>query len=208
MGFFLSREENTFCFDDEGLTIFALRNQGVDLHDRKNWRGLIAIADQLGFNLDQNGVFRKYFSEDQIIVNFSLITRLVASIADWHQERRVQQDEKFKLTDEVERLLRSKGDGDNLEVNPKINVKGTSYYFDFFWRGTYVDAIKPRARSTGAALRKSILMRPVELAGEARFLVVIDDRDFPKKAKEEASVLGQVVKTMNYTNLEALDVFH
>lgn len=207
LGFFLSIDNGIATFSDEGITIFALRNQHFDLDDRRNWKGIERIASNLGFTLLEDGELTMSFPEAESPYWFGRITRLVGDIAAWEQERIAQSDTRFTLTREVEDLLRRIEPGRELTLSPRVTIDGKSMDFDFLWGDTYVDAIAPKARSTSARLRKAIMARPLELQG-GHIMIIVDDREDPKKSKDEIDVLSQVCKAIGFNELAQRSMLH
>ncbi|WP_438455347.1 DUF1828 domain-containing protein [Vreelandella venusta] len=207
LGFFLEQHGSITRFSDEGLTIFAMRNMGVDMTDRRNWKGLANVVERLGFQIAEDGEIVMDFPTQHSAIWFSNITRLMGGIADWQQERFDLNDTQFNLTRDVEALLKAKDPGRKLDINVTATIDGHSFKFDFLWGDTYIDAIPPSARSTGPRLRKAIMARPLELHG-GHILVIVDDRRKPTKAKEEIAVLSQVVNTKSYTAFENSPIYH
>lgn len=207
LGFFLSFEDNVAHFNDEGITIFALGNQGLDMGDRRNWRGLESIASNLGFRIGEDGNISMDFPAAESRYWFGHITRLLGEISAWEQERIDQSDTQFSLTREVERLLRLKAPSRKLTAPARAKLDDKVIEFDFQWGDTYIDAIPPAARSTSARLRKAIMARPLELHGE-KVLIIVDDRTQPEKAREEIAILARVCIAMSFTAFEASPALH
>lgn len=207
LGFFLEQNGNLTSFSDEGLTLFAMRNMGIDMADRRNWKGLANTIEKLDFKLEDDGEIVMDFPTEHSALWFSNITRLMGAIADWQQERFELDDTQFHLTRDVEALLKAKDPGRKLDTNVTAKIDGHSFKFDFLWGDTYIDAMKPSAKSTGPRLRKAIMARPLALHG-SNMLVIVDDRDNSKKAKEEVAVLSQVVDVKTYTAFESSPIYH
>ena len=207
LGFFLSFSGSVATFSDEGMTIFSIRNQGIDMTDRRNWRGLEALARNLGFAMAEDGEISMSFPARESPFWFGSITRLLGEVAAWQQERIEQSDTQFLLTREVEDLLRRLSPGRRLDISPTASIDGKSISFNFLWGDTYIDAIPPKARSTSSRLRKAIMARPLEIQG-SHVLIIVDDRLDPLKAREEVAVLSQVAKAQTFTSLERSPVMH
>lgn len=207
LGFFLTVDGATARFSDEGMTIFALRNMGIDMTDRRNWRGLESIAQRLGFSVADDGEVTLNFPVAESTLWFSNITRLMSSVADWQQERFEQNDTHFNLTREVEELLKEKGPSLKLEVGATVMADGKPIRFDFLWGNTYIDAIPAEARATSSRLRKAIMARPLELHGD-NILIIVDDRIKPERAKNEIAVLSQVAAAEAYTSFAKRPIYH
>lgn len=196
--FYLIRRGSNLVFTDDGLTLFALRNYGLELDSKRNWKGLEAIAEGFGFKLDDDGSINALFPEARLAWWMNRVLRLFCGIAEWQKERFDQDDVDFGLTEEVERLLRLKAPNRPLKTNPRVKLKGVDYAFDFQWGDTLVDAIAPSAQSVSARLRKAILA--TQGSEELNLLFILDDRFDRDRADRELPVLGAVAQTILLTD--------
>lgn len=201
LGFFVSQEWDRIDVSDEGMIIFSLRNQGIDLYDRRNWRSLDIITSRLGFTLNDSGEIGGSFSVKDSAFWFSNLTRLLGAIADWQQEQIDFDDVDFQLTQDVEALLRAKAPDRHLQIAPAIKIKNSRITFNFLWGDTYVDAIPPKARVVSARMRKAAIAQGLELKG-FNVLFIVDDRSDPAKAREEVALLAQLSDAKTYSNFE------
>jgi len=198
LDFYLVKRGNAFIFTDDGLTLFALQNYGIDIDGRRHLKGLEAVCDRLGFKISDAGAIETLIPEDQVAWWMGRVLRMLCGVVEWQQERFDQHDEDFSLTEEVERLLRIKAPNRKLVPHPKVKLKGVDYSFDFLWGETYVDAISPSAQSVSARLRKAILA--TQDNDDIGLLFILDDRFDRDKADRELPVLGQVAETVRLTD--------
>jgi len=198
LDFYLIKRGNTFIFTDDGLTIFALQNYGVDIDSRRHLKGLEAVTDRMGFKIAENGAIEALIPEEQVAWWMGRVLRMFCGIADWQAERFDQHDEDFSLTEEVERLLKIKAPNRKLVNNPRVKLKGVDYSFDFLWGEIYVDAISPTAQSVSARLRKAILA--TQDNDDVGLLFILDDRFDRNRADRELPVLGQVAETVRLSD--------
>lgn len=201
LSFFMSQERDRIDISDEGMTIFSLRNQSIDLYDRRNWRSLDILTSRLGFALSDRGEISGSFSVRDSAFWFSNLTRLLGGIADWQQEQMDFDDADFQLTQDVEALLRTKAPNRNLQISPSLKIKSSRISFNFLWGDTYIDAIPPKARVVSARMRKAAIAQRLKLDG-FNMLFIIDDRSDPTKAQEEVALLAQLSEAKTYSNFE------
>lgn len=198
LDFYLIKRGSTFFFTDDGLTLFALQNYGINIDSRRHLKGLESITDRMGFNITENGAIEALIPGDQAAWWMGRVLRMFCGVADWQAERFDQHDEDFTLTDEVERLLKVKAPNRKLTINPRVKLKGLDYNFDFLWGETYVDAIAPTAQSVSARLRKAILATQGD--DDISLLFILDDRFDRERADRELPVLGQVAETVRLSD--------
>lgn len=198
LDFYLIKRGSTFIFTDDGLTIFALQNYGIDIDSRRHLKGLEAVTDRMGFKIAENGAIEALIPEEQIAWWMGRVLRMFCGIADWQAERFDQHDEDFSLTEEVERLFKIKAPNRKLVNNPRVKLKGVDYSFDFLWGEIYVDAISPTAQSVSARLRKAILA--TQDNDDVGLLFILDDRFDRDRADRELPVLGQVAETVRLSD--------
>lgn len=198
LDFYLIKRGNVFHFTDDGLTIFALQNFGVDIDSRRHLKGLEAITDRMGFKIAENGAIESLIPTDQVAWWMGRILQMFCGIADWQLERFEQHDEDFSLSEEVERLLKAKAPRRKLVVNPRVKLKGLDYNFDFQWGEIFVDAIAPTAQSVSARLRKAIIATQGD--DDIGLLFILDDRFDRERADRELPVLGQVAETVRLSD--------
>lgn len=198
LDFYLIKRGSTFIFTDDGLTLFALQNYGIDIDSRRHLKGLESATDRMGFKIAENGAIEASIPEDHVAWWMGRVLRMFCGIADWQKERFEQHDEDFSLTDEVEQLLKAKAPNRKLTTNPHVKLKGLDYSFDFLWGETYVDAIAPTAQSVSARLRKAILATQGD--DDIGLLFILDDRFDRDRADRELPVLGQIAETVRLSD--------
>lgn len=198
LDFYLLRQGKNLAFTDDGLTLFALQNFGIEFGNRRQIKGLESITERLEFTISDAGSIEALIPEDQLAWWMSRVLRMFVGVAEWQAERIAQHDTDFALTDEVERLLRIKAPDRHLVVAPRVKFKGIDYTFDFLWGSIYVDAINPSPQSVSSRLRKAILATQDDT--DIDLLFILDNRFDPEKADRELPVLGQVAKTIRLTD--------
>jgi hypothetical protein len=198
LDFYLLRQGRNLAFTDDGLTLFALQNAGIEFGSRRQIKGLESITERLEFTITDAGAIEALIPEEQLAWWMSRVLRMFVGIAEWQAERIAQHDTDFALTDEVERLLRMKAPNRVLVVQPRVKLKGIDYAFDFLWGSTYVDAINPSPQSVSSRLRKAILATQEDT--DIGLLFILDNRFDPEKADRELPVLGAVANTIRLSD--------
>lgn len=199
--FYLVNRGDFIFFTDDGLTLFALQTAGIEISSRKNLKGIEAIVEKMGFSLESDGSIEAIFPRAHAEWWIGMSLRMFALIADWQADRYEQHDQDFSLTQEVERILREKEPNRKITFNPKLTIRGGEYGFDFMWGETYVDAIFPTAQSVSARLRKAIMA--IQQDDEIDMLFILDDRFDGDRADRELPVLGQVARTVRFTDFSS-----
>lgn len=198
--FYLMHRSPGLFFSDDGLTLFALENHGIEIESRRQLQGLESTIRSWGFTLTENGAIEGEIPTEEFEWWTNKILRMFCAIAEWQAERIEQNDRDFGLTDEVERLLRMKAPNRELIANPHVTLKGVDYSFNFRWGTTLVDAIPPTAQSVSARLRKAILATQED--DDIDLFFILDDRTEAMRAARELPVLGQVARTTLLSDFE------
>lgn len=201
LDFYLVSRGDFIFFTDDALTVFALQSAGIEVSTRKNLKGVEAIVEKMGFSLEKDGAIEAIFPRAHAEWWIGMAVRMFSSIVDWQGERFEQHDQDFSLTDEVERILREKDPVRKITFSPKLSIRGGEYGFDFMWGETYIDAVSPTAQSVSARLRKAIMATQQD--DEIDMLFILDDRFDSDRANRELPVLGQVARTVRFSDFSS-----
>ena len=202
LDFYLTERAGLIEFNDDGLTIFCLRGLGYAMDDRRHWRGIINIATELGFNVDDSGSIAARFQPNDLRARGASIVRLFSRILDWQIEHFQASDADQTLADEVERILRLRDPLRAVERPAIARLPNTEdLRFDFLWGNEYVDAVPPVAKAVSSRLRKAIQFHR---GGGARedLLFVVDNRgdELEAATRRELPILAEVARTVRLTD--------
>ncbi len=199
LDFYIQETGGFISIYDDGTTLFALSNNGFDFTNRRNWKGLHALAEKFDFVLDETGEFKSTKPVAEFMVLCADAIALFSSIRTWEKERSSEDDADFSLTHQVEEILLRNSPDRILKFSPKVNVGNAEVVFDFQWGELFVDTLAPVANAVNSRLRKGLLMQRIDSANNVLF--VIDDRHVPEKAEMEMAVLGGVAPSLKLSTL-------
>lgn len=202
LDFYVQEQSGMISVYDDGATLFALRNNGFDFTDRRNWRSLQTLAEKFGFELDEAGEFKSTKPSSVFIELCADAIALFSAIRTWEKEHISENDADFSLTNQVENILMLNSPDRLIRYAPKVNVGNVEVVFDFQWGELFVDTLAPVANAVNSRLRKGLLMQRIDSANNVLF--VIDDTHVPMKAKTEMAVLGGVAPSMKLSSLREM----
>lgn len=187
---------------DNADTIFHLHGAGMDLSDRRKWRGIRQIINSFGMALNDSGEV----SGDALEKSAGdLVARYIGAmlaIADLEREYFGIPEELSAFLDEVEERLRALQPATEL-IRRVVATghSGRNHFFDFRFGEDFIDAARPHSIRTGSILRKAADIQNSD--NPSKVMVVMDDREDPERAKAETDILSTLVKVLPFTRLEA-----
>lgn len=199
IGFYLHDAGDSVVISDNADTLAHLAGVGMDVADKRTWRGVKQSADDYGFELRDNGEISGKASKTH---ETSLITRYISailSIVEQEKELLGLTEEQSQYISEVEMYLRATTKTP-LAILPSVKGhSGRTHQFHFQRDGELVEAARPHGGRTGSVLRKSL---DVLNSGTVKnILVVMDDREDPERAKVETDILSTSVSVLAFTRL-------
>ena len=199
ISFYLHDAGDSVVISDNADTLAHLAGVGMDVADKRTWRGVKQAADEYGLELRDNGEIAGKAPKDR---ETSLITRYISAIlAIVEQEREMLglTDEQSQYIAEVEMYLKATTQSPLVLLPTVKGHSGKPHQFHFQRDGELVEAARPHGGRTGSILRKSL---DVLNAGNVnKILVVMDDREDPDRAKVETDILSTSVSVLPFTRL-------
>ncbi len=196
LDFYLTERDGALHFTDDGLTLFELRSLGYSLDDRRNLRGLSAMAEELGFKVDDTDALVASFPHAELPAWSGRILRLYVKLIDWELDHFKASDADLSLAREVERIMRAKEPDRAIIERPLLRIgDDEELRFDFLWGQTYVDAVPPTPNASAHRVRKSLQYQR-GVGDVDNILYVLDDRPPHSKAAvaREFGVISQVAR--------------
>lgn len=192
---------NSVSVSDNANTISHLSGLGMEMHDRKKWRGVRQIVQGFGMELRESGEIsgKALPSQAESLVGRYLSAML--AVADLERQSMVLTEEMGDYLEEVELHLRAWKAGEKVATNaPVRGNSGRTHTFNFkIGEKLLVDVAKPHSGRTGSIMRKSADIQNSEDGSDV--LVIMDDRDDPDRAKEETNILSTLVSVMTFKRL-------
>ncbi|HBA34865.1 MAG TPA: hypothetical protein DCZ12_12095 [Gammaproteobacteria bacterium] len=186
---FLIDSGDHVCITDDGFTIAEMIASGINLTDRRTWRGLSEVASAHGIVMDEQGAFTATVSQDQAGRKLQAMLSVFAGVCEWERERIRTRDADLTFYMAVEEKLRTINADLAIERNVSRSFGDQSYDFDFQWGATLVDTVIPHHSAVNAKLRK-IIEISIACDENPDVLFIIDDSDGYSKAKKECQILG------------------
>jgi len=197
--YFVERE-NSVLVSDNSNTLVHLRSIGIDVSDRKKWRGMRQIISSFGLTLGDSG---EVTGGALLKGAHNLVARYLGAmlaIGDMEREHMGLSDEMAHFLDEVELHLKAWRPDDALTYRPEIRGhSGRTHTFHFQLGEEVIDAAKPHSVRTGSILRKAADLQ--NSSSPLQVMVVMDDRDDPERAKAETDILSTLVKVLPFSRL-------
>lgn len=201
--FYIDEEEDLISLSDNADTIFHLGSIGMDVSDKRTWKGVKQIVSIFGFELHDSGeiVGKIHQSAEQTLIT-KYISAMLA-VADLEREYLGVPEEEETYVQEVEMYL--KAWKPNVECSRYASATGHSgrlHRFDFGFDDKLIDAAKPHSNRTGSILRKAIDIKNGGI--ETEIMVIMDDREDTERANIEMDILSATVSVLPFTRLAGL----
>lgn len=191
---------NSVLVSDNADTLFHLSSVGMDLSDRKKWRGVSQIANTFGIKLENTGAVTGLALASGA---HDLVARFIGAmlaIAEMEREYVGLTDEMALFIDEVEMHLRVWKPNESIERYPQIKGhSGRVHTFHFHFGNELIEAAKPHSNKTGSILRKAADIQNAAIP--LGIMIVMDDREDPERAKAETDILSTLVKVLPFSRL-------
>lgn len=202
IGFYVvPSSDGSFRITDNGDILAHLHSTDPSLDSRRSWTRLKKAATDEGLELRDSGLIVGEFLDGELENGVAAFLKFASIAAEWEKERHGVHEDVNRFVDEVEAGLRLwKPD---LPITREPEVTGSSGKprpFAFKFGDDYVDAIRPDGRAVGGELRK--VMDVLDALEDRKVLVVLDDREAPEKAREEAGIMSNAADVMLYSALE------
>jgi len=200
IGLYFVQKGDTVHVSDNANTLFHLRGVGMDVSDRKKWRGIRQIVENFGIELKASGEVTAFASTTNAADLVSRYLAAMLSIADLERETLGITVEVSTYIDEVEEHLRFWKPTVNLLVSPTVTGhSGRVHSFHFQFGDELIEAARPHSGRTGSILRKAADIQ--NSANPISVMVVMDDREDPERARAESDILSTMVKVLPFSRL-------
>jgi hypothetical protein len=199
---YLAEEGQHLLVSDNGDTLVHLASLGLDVWNPQRQKALRSRLGALGMTLGPRGDLRCIARQEQAAFVFARAVSALISAADWAADQLQREHEVRDLPAEAEPYIRARNPGWTLETN--VVVRGASdvlYTFDFLHGPDLIDVIAPVPQASGGAMRKAgdVLNGP-SIEGTSP-LIIVDDREHPKQALQEVSIIASVARAETFTRL-------
>ncbi|WP_395026320.1 DUF1828 domain-containing protein [Comamonas odontotermitis] len=194
---------NRLRFFDDGSTLFHFLGRGVRINNGMQTRFLSQAAAENGSIFTDDGVIEVWADQASAPEAFAKYISTLLSLRQWEVTHSNVSHDAEIFVEEVAIYLAAWKGADHVRRRPKVTgLTGRSYDFDFDVDGTLVLAVSPHHASANAALHKLVDIRSSPENQGADILVVMEDRQDPKAAKTESTVLGAVSRVLGMRQLQ------
>jgi hypothetical protein len=200
IGFYLRERNESIFVSDNADTLTHLLAVGMDLSDRRKWKGLRESIAPFGFSLQETGEITGEASKASGHSLFSKYIGAMLVVADYEREYLGLSEEQDQYIKEVEMYLREWKP--RSEIETYVMAQGHSgrfHRFHFEQDNTLIDAARPQHNRTGAILRKAADV--INTGTNKKIMVVMDDREDLERAKVETDILSTMVSVMSFSTL-------
>jgi len=199
IGFYLYDAGDAISISDNADTLAHLAGVGMDISDKRTWRGIKQATDDHGLELRDTGEIAGKAAKNGETYLITRYMSAILSIVGQERELLGLTDEQSQYVSEVEMYLRAITKTPLILLPRVKGHSGNSHEFHFQRDGELVEAARPHGGRTGSILRKSL---DVLNAGNVKsILVVMDDREDPERAKVETDILATSVSVLAFTRL-------
>lgn len=200
IGLYFIQKSDTVHVSDNANTLFHLRSVGMDVSDRKKWKGIRQIVENFGIKLRDSGEVTAFASTTGAADLVSRYMAAMLSVADLERETFGITAEVSTYIDEVEEHLKMWKPDLDLILRPMVTGhSGRVHNFHFQFGDELIEAARPHSNRTGSILRKAADIQ--NSANPFQIMVVMDDREDPDRARAESDILMTMVKVLPFTRL-------
>ena len=197
---YVFHSNNSVRVSDNANTLMHYRSVGLDVSDRRSWKGIENVVSEFGMELKKSG---EITGTSLIASAASLVARYISAmvkISDMEREAIGVSDEVESFVQEVETYLRLWRPDDELSLTPSVRGhSGRDHSFNFRLGKEFIDATRPHHGKTGAVLRKAADIQ--NAAAPPPIMVVMDDREETERARIETGILSTLIKVLPFTRL-------
>jgi hypothetical protein len=200
IGLYVRDRGSSVVVSDNANTLFHLMSVGMDLSDRKKWKGVRQIASSFGISLTDGGELLGDATSNRLHELISRYLATMLAISDMEKQQLSLSIEMSQFLEEVEVRLRQWRPDAEINHSPVISGhSGKSHRFDFRFGMDLVDGARPHSVRTGSILRKAADIQ--NTSTPYSILVVMDDREDPIRAAAEIDILSTLVKVLPFSRL-------
>lgn len=187
---------------DNGDTLFQLNSMGIDVWQSNRLKSIRELAALHDLTLSERGDFQMLSQQDHAAFSFAKAVSGLITISNWAAGQLDIEISGRDIIAEAEPYIIARNPTASFKKHPKIKgASGAEYVFDIQHGKDLIDVISPSPQSTGGAMRKvgDVLNGP--FAEHLSPLIIIDDRDDPKRARNEISIVAAIARAQTFTSL-------
>jgi hypothetical protein len=187
---------------DNGDTLAHLSGMGLDVWQAMRLRSLRDAASTHKLTLTDSGDFQMLARPEHAAFSFAQAITGLLAISNWASGQMKIEAKEHDLVAEAEPYIVARNPTANFIKRPKIRgASSAEHVFDFQHGNDLIDVISPNAASTGGVMRKvgDVINGPFLL--NLTPLIIVDDRQDPKRANNEIGILASLARAQTFTSL-------
>lgn len=194
-----------FRFFDDGQTLLHFMGRGMKFNSGHQLKFLSNIAQHHGVTLNEDGILEVFAANEEPNKAFARYISCMLQLVEWEREHEDLDANASAFSTEVAEALRAWQPLQAItSTRDYIGASGKTHSVDFQFGNRGVLAVAPKPQKTAHVLYKLVDIRSKTSNSADEFLVVIDDRQQPDKARNEAEVFRTVANVMTFTKLKSL----
>lgn len=194
--------DNHILLSDNGDTLFHLHSLGLDVWQPMRLRSLRETALTHKLSIGERGDLRMIAQLDHAAFAFANAITGVLAISSWAaQQLNVVVNER-DIVAEAEPYILARNP--LIQIKSRAHVRGASqadHIFDYKHGNDLIDVIAPHPASTGSVMRKIGDVTNGPFAEHLSPLIIVDDREDPKRAHNEIGIIASIARAQTFTSL-------
>ena len=189
---------------DNGDTLAHLSALGLDLAHHARMRALRDVVSGHGITLGDHGDFTMLTQQKTAAWSFARSITALLAVAQWAREQLKDSPKEHDLIAEAEPYIVARSP--EAQLRRHVHIRGasmTDHVFDFQQGTELIDIISPSPQATGGVMRKVGDVANGPFADTVSTLIIVDDRNDPRKARSEMAILSSIARTQPFSGLMA-----
>lgn len=187
---------------DNGDTLFQLNSLGLDVWHPARIRSLREAAAEHNLTVGEGGDIRVLAQPDHAAFAFARAITGILSIASWAAVQLSAEVKERDIVAEAEPYIIARNPTARLKLKPKIRgASQAEHAFDYQHGADLIDVIPPHPASTGSVMRKVGDVTNGPFAEHLTPLIIVDDREDPKRAQNEIGIIASIARAQTFTSL-------
>ncbi len=190
-------------FFDDGGVFLHFKGRGLQLGGRNQARFIIKAAERHGAVYSEDWVLQTYGASASVQDAFRTYMNAMHDICAWEMENEgIAQDTAMLVEEAVMAFLAAKPDAEIVREPSFTGVSGKKRTLSLLVDGTAVAVTGTHHAAVSAALMSMVDIRQSAQNQGGKFLFLIEDRNNPERARQDATVLQAAAPVQLMSNLQ------
>lgn len=200
---YLEVTEQHVRFFDDGEVFLHFRGRGLQLGNRNQAKFIIKAAERHGAVYSDDWILQSQGPDSNIQEAFRIYMNALHDICAWEMENEgVAQDSEMLVEEAVMAFLAAKPDAEIVRDPSFTGVSGKKRTLSLMVDGTAVAVTGTHHAAISAALMSMVDIRQSAQNQGGAFLFLIEDRNNPERARQDATVLQAAAPVQLMSNLQ------